>query len=233
MGTVDSNKIPTHVGIIMDGNGRWATEKKLPRTKGHKEGLETAKKIIKCARKFGIKYITLYTFSTENWKRTQEEVGFLMGLITTHLRNEFEFYKENGVRLMHIGDKAGLPMEVQTEINLAIEDCKDFNDITAILAINYGGRDEILRAAKKFAKSANINSATEQDFSNFLDTNNVPDVDLLIRTGSEMRTSNFLPWQAAYAELYFDDKLWPDYTEEDFEKALNSFQNRQRRFGKA
>lgn len=233
MGTVDSNKIPTHVGIIMDGNGRWATEKKLPRTKGHKEGLETAKKIIKCARKFGIKYITLYTFSTENWKRTQEEVGFLMGLITTHLRNEFEFYKENGVRLMHIGDKAGLPMEVQTEINLAIEDCKNFNDITAILAINYGGRDEILRAAKKFAKSANINSATEQDFSNFLDTNNVPDVDLLIRTGSEMRTSNFLPWQAAYAELYFDDKLWPDYTEEDFEKALNSFQNRQRRFGKA
>lgn len=233
MGTVDSNKIPTHVGIIMDGNGRWATEKKLPRTKGHKEGLETAKKIIKCARKFGVKYITLYTFSTENWKRTQEEVGFLMGLITTHLRNEFEFYKENGVRLMHIGDKAGLPMEVQTEINLAIEDCKNFNDITAILAINYGGRDEILRAAKKFAKSANINSATEQDFSNFLDTNNVPDVDLLIRTGSEMRTSNFLPWQAAYAELYFDDKLWPDYTEEDFEKALNSFQNRQRRFGKA
>lgn len=233
MGTVDSNKIPTHVGIIMDGNGRWATEKKLPRTKGHKEGLETAKKIIKCARKFGVKYITLYTFSTENWKRTQEEVGFLMGLITTHLRNEFEFYKENGVRLMHIGDKAGLPMEVQTEINLAIEDCKNFNDITAILAINYGGRDEILRAAKKFAKSANINSATEQDFSNFLDTNNVPDVDLLIRTGSEMRTSNFLPWQAAYAELYFDDKLWPDYTEEDFERALNSFQNRQRRFGKA
>lgn len=233
MGTVDTNKIPTHVGIIMDGNGRWATEKKLPRTKGHKEGLETAKKIIKCARKFGVKYITLYTFSTENWKRTQEEVGFLMGLITTHLRNEFEFYKENGVRLMHIGDKAGLPMEVQTEINLAIEDCKNFNDITTILAINYGGRDEILRAAKKFAKSANINSATEQDFSNFLDTNNVPDVDLLIRTGSEMRTSNFLPWQAAYAELYFDDKLWPDYTEEDFEKALNSFQNRQRRFGKA
>lgn len=232
-GTIDKNNIPQHIGIIMDGNGRWATNKKLPRTKGHKEGLETAKKIIKCARKIGVKYITLYTFSTENWKRTQEEVGFLMGLITTHLRNEFEFYKENGVRLLHIGDKSGLPKDVQKELELAIDDCKHFDDITAILAINYGGRDEILRAAKKFATSGNFIDATEKDFAKFLDTSTLPDVDLLIRTGSEMRTSNFLPWQAAYAELYFDDKLWPDYNEEDFLKAIDSFQKRNRRFGSA
>ncbi|NLM00792.1 MAG: di-trans,poly-cis-decaprenylcistransferase [Treponema sp.] len=233
MGTIDKNNVPKHVAVIMDGNGRWATEKKMPRFKGHKEGLETVKKIIKCARNIGVKYISLYTFSTENWKRTQEEVNYLMGLIISHLRKEFKFYKENGVRLIHIGDKNGLPIDVQKEINDAIDDCKDFNDITAILAINYGGKDEILRAAKKFAQSKNFENATENDFELFLDTANIPNVDLLIRTGNEMRTSNFLPWQAAYAEIYFDKKYWPDYNEDDFYKAILDFQKRHRRFGSA
>ncbi len=228
-----NTSIPVHVGIIMDGNGRWATKQNFPRTRGHREGLETAKKIIKAASKLGIKYITLYTFSTENWKRTEEEVGYLMGLITKHLRHEFEFYKQNNVRLMHIGDKSKLSPEVVKEIDLAVRDCEQFSGITAVLAINYGGRDEILRAAKKLAESKNINSATESELQLLLDTQDIPDVDLLIRTGGEKRLSNFLLWQSAYAELYFDDTLWPDYTEENFLKAIKSFSNRNRRFGSA
>ena len=229
----NNSSVPVHVGIIMDGNGRWATKQNLPRTKGHREGLEVAKKIIKTASKLGIKYITLYTFSTENWKRTEEEVGYLMGLITKHLRHEFEFYKENNVRLMHIGDKSKLSPEVVKEIELAVNDCQQFSGITAVLAINYGGRDEILRAAKKLAQTTNIESASESDLGKLLDTQELPDVDLLIRTGGEKRLSNFLLWQSAYAELYFDDTLWPDYTEENFMKAIESFSCRNRRFGSA
>jgi undecaprenyl diphosphate synthase len=225
--------VPVHVGIIMDGNGRWATRQNLPRTRGHKEGLETAKKIIKTASKLGIKYITLYTFSTENWKRTEEEVGYLMGLITKHLRREFDFYKQNNVRLMHIGDKSKLSPEVVKEIELAVKDCEQFSGITAVLAINYGGRDEILRAAKKLAATDALQNAGESDLQQQLDTKGLPDVDLLIRTGGEKRLSNFLLWQSAYAELYFDDTLWPDYTEENFLEAIESYSKRNRRFGSA
>lgn len=229
--------VPNHVGIIMDGNGRWAKQRNLPRTQGHKEGLKTAKKIIGAARDAGVKYITLYVFSTENWKRTQEEVGFLMNLIATHLRNEFEFYKKNEVKLLHIGDRNSLPPEVLREIDLAVQDCKDFSGITVALAINYGSRNEILRAVKKYQDTQIKNNdasqavLTEQDFSEYLDTRGMPDIDLLIRTGGEKRLSNFLLWQAAYAELEFSPILWPDYTADNFLESIKDYQKRNRRFG--
>lgn len=222
--------IPNHIAIIMDGNGRWAKKRNLPRTMGHKEGLETAKVIIKAARSLGVQYVTLYTFSTENWKRAQEEVGFLMNLISTHLRAEFNFYRQNEVRVQHIGNLEGLPIDVQNEICNTIQDCKDFNGITVVLAINYGGRDEIIRAIKKID---NIDLLTEQNFLQNLDLPELPDTDLIIRTGGEKRISNILLWQSAYAELIFSDTLWPDYTEEEFLSHIAEFQKRNRRFGSA
>ncbi len=225
--------VPVHVAVIMDGNGRWAQNRGLARTAGHKEGLETAKRIVKAASQLGIKYITLYTFSTENWKRTQEEVGYLMGLIRTHLRAEFKFYKENGIRIEYIGNIDGLPPDVQKEIESARNDTKDFTGLTAVLAINYGSRDEIMRAVKKAAAldSQKLSSLTEDDFSSMLDLPSLPPVDLLIRTGGEKRLSNFLLWQSAYAEFVFSDTLWPDYQAGEFEKNIEEFSRRNRRFG--
>ena len=228
----ETSTLPIHIGIIMDGNGRWAKLRNLPRTKGHREGLEVAKQIVKAASDLGIKFVTLYTFSTENWKRTQEEVGYLMTLIKKHLSSEFNFYKENKIRIEHIGDITALPMDVQTEIKNAKNDTKDFTGTTVLLAINYGGKDEIIRGIKKLsAQKKDFSSITEQDLSLALDTKNIPDVDLLIRTGGELRLSNFLLWQAAYAELIFTDTLWPDYTKEEFIKNIQTFQHRTRRFG--
>lgn len=228
----ETSTLPIHIGIIMDGNGRWAKLRNLPRTKGHREGLDVAKKIVKAASDLGIKFVTLYTFSTENWKRTQEEVGYLMTLIKKHLSSEFNFYKENKIRIEHIGDMTALPMDVQTEIENAKNDTKDFTGTTVLLAINYGGKDEIIRGIKKLsAQKKDFSSITEQDLSLALDTKNIPDVDLLIRTGGELRLSNFLLWQAAYAELIFTDTLWPDYTKEEFIKNIQTFQHRTRRFG--
>ena len=172
--------LPQHVAVIMDGNGRWAKNQGLARTNGHKEGLNTAKRIVACAAALGIKYITLYTFSTENWKRAQEEVGYLMSLIRNHLRAEFEFYKKNGIRIDHIGDLDGLPKDVQKEILNAKEDTKDFTGTTCVLAINYGGRDELVRAFKKIAKSTESDKITEELISKNLDGNQLPDVDLMI-----------------------------------------------------
>lgn len=226
---IKSAQIPAHIAIIMDGNGRWAKQRNLPRTSGHKEGLEVAKKIVKAAKEVGIKYITLYTFSTENWKRTQDEVGYLMGLIKNHLRAEFKFYKENDIRVKHIGNLSGLPKEIQDEINSTIEECKDFNSLTVVLAINYGGKDEISRAINK-AKSEN-KEINENNFTEFFDLPEMPDVDLIIRTGGEKRLSNFLLWHGAYAELDFVDTLWPDYNEECFYQSIKEFQKRNRRFG--
>lgn len=223
--------LPQHVAIIMDGNGRWAKNQGLPRTNGHKEGLNTAKRIVACAAALGIKYITLYTFSTENWKRAQEEVGYLMSLIRNHLRAEFEFYKKNGIRIDHIGDLDGLPKDVQKEILNAKEDTKDFTGTTCVLAINYGGRDELVRAFKKIAKSTESDKITEELISKNLDGNQLPDVDLMIRTGGEQRLSNFLLWQCAYAEFVFTPTLWPDYQEDEFLQNIYEFQKRNRRFG--
>lgn len=226
---IKSAQIPAHIAIIMDGNGRWAKQRNLPRTSGHKEGLEVAKKIVKAAKEVGVKYITLYTFSTENWKRTQEEVGYLMGLIKNHLRAEFKFYKENDIRVKHIGNLSGLPQDIQNEINSTVEECKDFNSLTVVLAINYGGKDEISRAINK-AKSEN-KEINENNFTEFFDLPEMPDVDLIIRTGGEKRLSNFLLWHGAYAELDFVDTLWPDYNEECFYQSIKEFQKRNRRFG--
>jgi len=227
-----NNGLPEHIGIIMDGNGRWAKNRGLPRTAGHKEGLTSAKKIVAAAANLGIKYITLYTFSTENWKRAQEEVGYLMSLIKVHLRAEFAFYKKNGIKIDHIGDISGLPEDVRNEIIKAKEDTKDFTGTTCILAINYGSRDEIVRGIKKIIKS-NIKEEdiTEELISKSLDVENLPNVDLMIRTGGEQRLSNFLLWQCAYAEFVFTDTLWPDFNEDELYSAIEIFKKRNRRFG--
>ena len=226
---IDKEHLPVHVAIIMDGNGRWAKQRNLPRTSGHKEGLTAAKNIIREAANLGIKYVTLYTFSTENWKRAQEEVGYLMGLIKMHLRAEFAFYKQNGIRIEHIGDLDGLPQDVQDEIIQAKKDTADFTGTTVVLAINYGGRDEIVRGVKKLI--SNNQEITEESLTYSFDIPDLPDVDLLIRTGGELRLSNFLLWHASYAELLFTQTLWPDYTVEEFHKDLETFQKRTRRFG--
>ena len=229
---IKAGGLPEHVAVIMDGNGRWAKQRGLPRTAGHKEGLTSAKKIVAQAAALGIKYITLYTFSTENWKRAQEEVGYLMGLIKGHLRSEFEFYKANGIRIEHLGDLKGLPEDVQTEIINAKEETKNFTGLTVVLAINYGGRDEIIRSVKKIIeKQIDSDSLTEKSISDNFDIPELPDVDFLIRTGGEKRLSNFLLWHSAYAELCFTDTLWPDYTEDELIENLNEFYKRTRRFG--
>ena len=219
-----------HIAVIMDGNGRWAQERGLARTKGHQEGLEAAKRIVKTAADLCIPYITLYVFSTENWKRTEEEVGFLMGLIKKHLRAELAFYAANNIKVRHIGNAAALPYEIQTEIADIAEQTKNYTGTTVQLAINYGGRDEIIRAIKKLAGFP-LDSLTEDAFERLLDTAGVPPVDLVIRTGGEKRLSNFLLWQTAYAELYTTDILWPDFTPAHFMEALDFFANRTRRFG--
>ena len=224
--------IPKHVAIIMDGNGRWAKQKNMPRTAGHKEGLTVAKKIVKEASRLGIKYVTLYTFSTENWKRTQDEVGFLMNLIRGHLRAEFQFYKENGIRIEHIGDLSGLPEDVQSEIIKAKQETAHFTGLTVVLAINYGGKNEIIRGINKFIQDKDkVDCLTEDNLNKYFDIPDLPDVDLMIRTGGELRISNFLLWQCAYAEFLFTDTLWPDYNEEEFFEDIAKYQQRNRRFG--
>ena len=219
-----------HIAVIMDGNGRWAEQRGLARTKGHQEGLEAAKRIVKAASDLHIPYITLYVFSTENWKRTEEEVGFLMGLIQKHLRAELAFYAANRIKVRHIGDAAALPPAIQTELTDVIEKTEDYTGTTVQLAINYGGRDEIIRAIKKL-DGRQLAALTEADFDSLLDTAGVPPVDLVIRTGGEKRLSNFLLWQTAYAEWYSTDILWPDFTPDHFTEALNNYAQRTRRFG--
>nr|WP_059369491.1 polyprenyl diphosphate synthase [Treponema endosymbiont of Eucomonympha sp.] len=224
--------IPAHVGIIMDGNGRWAQRRNLPRTAGHKEGLNAAKQVVKMAADIGVKCVTLYAFSTENWKRTVEEVGFLMNLVLTHLRGEFAFYKKNGIRIRHIGDIAGLPANVAAEIRRATADTAGFTGLTVTLAVNYGSRNELARAFSKMLNDG-VTDCSEDSIQAHLDEPALPDVDLLIRTGGEQRLSNFLLWQAAYAELVFSRTLWPDYGADEFRRTLAEFGARSRRFGGA
>ena len=232
----DKETLPLHVAITMDGNGRWAQAKKLPRTSGHDEGLRVAKRIVKAASDIGIKYLTLYVFSTENWKRAEQEVGFLMNLIHTHLCGELAFYKENGIRVNHIGNFDALPANIQKDIKQAMEDTADFKGMTVNLAINYGGRDEILRGVKKISQQIIDKKITPQDideklFTSVLDMSESPDVDLLIRTGGEQRLSNYLLWHIPYAEQIYTDTLWPDYSNEEFYSHLEQFGKRNRRFG--
>ena len=224
--------LPAHIGIIMDGNGRWAKQRGQIRTAGHEEGLKRAKEIAKAASDLGIKYVTLYAFSTENWKRAKSEVGFLMNLIHTHLLKELKFYKENSIRVRLLGDITGLPAIIQKDILETEEDTKDFTGLTICLAINYGGRDEIVRSIKKMIKEGiTEQEITEGTVSSHFDFPELPDVDLLIRTGGEQRISNFLIWQASYAEFLFTKTLWPDYNKEEFYNNIAEFQKRTRRFG--
>jgi undecaprenyl diphosphate synthase len=223
------DSVPSHVGIIMDGNGRWARRQNLPRTRGHLEGLKTAKRIVKAASDMGISYLTLYVFSTENWKRTAEEVAFIMGLVKSYLRGELDFFRENRIRIRHAGDPGGLPPEIAREIREVSEDTKDFPGLSVILALNYGGRDEIVRALGRLIREGG--EITEAALGRYLDNPDVPDPDLIIRTAGEFRISNFLLWESAYTEYYISDKLWPDWTEGDLKKAIGDFQGRERKFG--
>jgi undecaprenyl diphosphate synthase len=213
----------------MDGNGRWAQNQGKKRTQGHLEGLKTTKNIVKTASDYGIAYLSLYTFSTENWRRTQEEISFLMDLITKHLRSEYDFYRENAIKVVHSGNLDGLPVKVQQEIVGVESDTQSFTGLTVNLLINYGGRDEIVRAVNRL-KNDNVAVITEEVIGNYLDKI-LPDVDLVIRTAGEERLSNFMLWQTSYAEYNFSPKLWPDFTADDFKMILDDYAGRKRRFG--
>ena len=225
----DVKNVPVHVGIIMDGNGRWAVNRGMLRTQVHLEGLKAAKRIVKAASAMGISYLTLYTFSTENWKRSAEEVGFIMNLVKKYLREELDFYRENSIRIRHSGKREGLGKEILHELDSACRDTENFTGLQVILALNYGGRDEVVRALKKL--NASGRELTEENIGTFLDNPDVPDPDLIIRTAGEFRTSNFLLWEAAYSEFFISDKLWPDWNEEDLAEAVNAYGKRERRFG--
>jgi undecaprenyl diphosphate synthase len=233
----DSVSVPAHIGIIMDGNGRWAKQKGLLRTAGHLEGLKAAKRMVKEASDRGIKYLSLYVFSTENWKRASEEVSFIMGLVKQYLFKEMDFSRENRIRVRHAGDKAGLPPDVADEIERACNETRDFTGMQVILALNYGGRDEIIRAVNRALKAVNENPGTnapllaEGTLRTFLDNPDIPDPDLIIRTAGEFRISNFLLWEGAYAEYYISPKFWPDWTGDDLDLALEDYKGRDRRFG--
>jgi undecaprenyl diphosphate synthase len=225
---------PVHVGIIMDGNGRWAKQRGLVRTQGHLEGLAAAKRIVKAASELGIKYLTLYAFSTENWKRTADEVGFIMSLIKQYLRAEFDFSKKNKIRVRHAGNITGLPKDIQKEITDMISNTADFDGTQVVLAINYGGRDEITRAVRKFAaEGGDVAQLCEENICAYLDNPDIPDPDLIIRSAGEYRTSNFLLWEGAYSEFYISNKFWPDWDKEDLEAAIEDYIGRDRRFGAA
>ncbi len=221
---------PKHIAIIMDGNGRWAKMRGMPRFKGHQEGVKVTKEIVKYCSDIGIPFLTLYVFSTENKKRSSEEVNFLMGLIKQHLKAELNFYATNNIRVLHIGNLSGLPEAVQEEIISVREKTKNYTGSSVVLAINYGGKDEIIRSIKSL-DAEKIKNINEDSFSLCLDTKDIPPVDLVIRTGGEKRLSNFLLWQCAYSELYFSDKYWPDWKCEDLQIAINDYTTRNRRFG--
>ena len=232
---MNSPTLPAHVAIIMDGNGRWAMKRGLPRTEGHRQGLTVAKKIVSSASSLGIRYLSLYTFSTENWKRTRDEVGFLMMLIRTHLSAELDFYRQNSIKVVHSGRRDELSADLLAEIDSVVRDTAALPGMVVNLAINYGGRDELIRAAKRIAASAepksSLDSLTIENLRSGLDHPEIPDPDLIIRTGGEIRMSNFLLWQSAYSELYFSDCLWPDFSEKELKSALESYASRDRRFG--
>ncbi len=229
--------IPKHTAIIMDGNGRWAEQKGMPRIFGHQNGVTAVRKIVEAASKFDIKYLTLFTFSVENWDRPTSEVDTLMGLLVQTLKDEFEDMFKNNIKLNAIGDLDSLPNEVREELYTIIESTKENTGMTLTLALSYGGKQEIFKAVKEISEKVKndiicLDNFDDSVINDHLYTSDLPDVDLLIRTSGEKRISNFLLWQIAYAELYFTDVYWPDFTEEDLEKAIVEYQNRERRFGK-
>jgi len=224
--------LPRHVGIIMDGNGRWANLRGLPRIEGHKRGVERVKDIVKASLEIGIEVLTLYAFSVENWRRPIEEVSMLMDILYTYLSEEMLEMLEKGIKFKTIGDITKLPSYIQDIILKAENITSTGEKLTLVTALSYSGRDEILRAIKK-ALNMNVNAVEidEKFFEGLLDTAGLPPVDLIIRTSGEKRISNFLLWQAAYAELYFTETFWPDFTKEEFICAIQDYQRRERRFG--
>jgi undecaprenyl diphosphate synthase len=233
---IDLNKIPKHIAIIMDGNGRWAREKRLPRTMGHKAGVEAIREIVKECNNLGVRYLTLYAFSTENWIRPKEEVNALMSLLVEYLKNEFRELNENNVVINHIGDISKLPQICQRELKEAYEKTEKNTGLILNLALNYGGRDELIRAFKLLNEDV-INGKIDKSkideitISNYLDTRGMPDPDIIIRPSGEQRLSNFLLWQCAYSEFWYSNIKWPDFNKKSLHKAIFDYQNRDRRFG--
>lgn len=233
-GVQEHSALPIHIGIIMDGNGRWAKKRNQPRSFGHKEGLNAAKRIIQAASEIGISYATLYVFSTENWKRSNQEVSYLMQLLMNNIKREYPFYKEHNIKILHSGSKSGIPAQVYANLQDAVEFTKNHTGLTVNLAINYGGHDEIVRSVNKTLQEMHVSGnhqLTVDDISSNLDQPDIPFPDLVIRTAGEKRLSNFFIWQCAYSELFFSDKLWPDWTKQDLLDAITSYQKRDRRFG--
>jgi undecaprenyl diphosphate synthase len=228
---IETNKIPQHIAIIMDGNGRWANEKGKERSYGHQAGVEAVRRITTACSNMGVKFLTLYTFSTENWNRPADEVSALMGLVLTSL--EDEIFMKNNVRFRMIGDIERLPKEVQQKLHETEEHTAKNDHMTMTIALSYSSRWEIAEAAKKIvSEGIKADDITEDTISAHLQSRFMPDPDLLIRTGGELRISNYLLWQIAYSELYFCDTYWPDFDEGELQKAIESYQSRQRRFGK-
>ncbi|MDY3972527.1 MAG: isoprenyl transferase [Clostridia bacterium] len=233
---IDMSRLPEHIGVIMDGNGRWAKKRGLPRSAGHSAGADALKKIVTEANKLGIKYITVYAFSTENWKRPKEEVDYLMSLLLDYLRNAEKTLAGEDVVIRAIGSRKELSQEIRDQIVKTEEFTKNNKGIVMNIALNYGGREEITNAAKNICKEVHegkikIEDINDKMFSQYLYTENQPDVDLLIRTSGEQRLSNFMLWQVSYAEMWFTHKLWPDFKPADLHRAIIDFQNRGRRFG--
>lgn len=229
------DKLPGHVGIIMDGNGRWAKNKGLPRTAGHKAGVDAAREIVRFSGDIGLEHLTLYAFSTENWRRPPKEINFLMRLMKRLLRDEVEDLIKNNVKLRVIGNFKNMGKDMVDEINRAIDLTKNGTGLNLNLALSYGGRDEIIMAVNKIieqVKKGEHPEINEESFKHYLFTEGLPDPDLIIRTSGEMRVSNFLIYQGAYAEYYVTDIFWPNFSPEEFVKALNKYAHRTRRFGK-
>lgn len=227
--------LPTHIGFIMDGNGRWAKKRGLPRTFGHTEGAKNFRKIVRYCKDIGIKYISFYAFSTENWKRPKDEVSAIMNLFREYIVDVRNYLSEN-TKMVFLGDISALDDDLQKKIRDLENDTKDYTEMTLMMAVNYGGRDEIANATRQIAKKVkdgelDINDINEDTVNNYLYTREAPDVDLIIRPSGELRLSNFLIWQSAYAEFYFTDVLWPDFTPKELDKALIDFSKRGRRFG--
>ena len=236
LSNINLEKLPHHIAIIMDGKGRWAKLQGKPRVFGHKIGVTAVREVTEAAAEIGIKYLTLYAFSTENWSRPSIEVNALMSLLVETVRKELDTLKKNNIRLFAIGDLSQLPDKTRKALLEGIEKTKYNTRMTLVLALNYSARFEILNAAKKMAETINkdgkrVDEIGTEEFSSYLTTNGIPDPELLIRTSGEQRISNFLLWQIAYSELYFTPVLWPDFKKEHFYSAIIDYQNRERRFG--
>jgi len=236
MERIDRTRLPNHIAIIMDGNGRWARKNALRRLAGHKKGADSVRNVVRSCRKLGIKFLTLFAFSVENWQRPKDEVSALMSLLEGYLRSELQEMKDKDIRLMTIGDVDRFPGKTRKILLDTVEKTSKNSGMILTLALSYGGRDEIIESVKKVVrdiKEGRIKESdiTRENFSNYLYTSDIPDPDLLIRTSGEYRVSNFLLWQLAYAELYFTDILWPDFSEESLFDAIVDYQKRERRFG--